>query len=412
MFDSFETVSLGKDDSAYVVVEGPVIIPSQTEKDPSQPVLQDAEGKDLATRETNENPIEPIEVEPVSINIQIPLELQDHEPCLLTLQPWLHYEAETSTAKAESPNKIITHVLLSMNQEEYAPSFDLGIDQTQPTQDNNQIQQLGDQCKTPDLLHQHYQAAPIKHDLEEICAIWATVENDNKFETIFQLRWPKTLEAMRYNFMTMPLGQCIDLQMVSLMCHVLNREELPRFEKDIYCVPPEILTRMFDTYGSNYLDKKTKLPHLMSELKDQEYMDLLDREKLRTHKTLFVPVLYSHHWWLYVLDVDNKGFYIIDSVRRSLLKKGTISLQLRCVEVPKQPNPTDCGVYVMKWMELLDATTLSGCYTFKCQYNIEEWGKLSLMISERKLCQTDSEQRKYFESGSNQLSKQYHGTPN
>ncbi|MED6174512.1 hypothetical protein PIB30_069756 [Stylosanthes scabra] len=119
-------------------------------------------------------------------------------------------------------------------------------------------------------------------------------------------------------------SQCIDLQMVSLMCHVLNREELPRFEKDVYCVPQEILTMMFDTYGSNYLDKKTKLPHLVSQLKDQEYMELLDKEKLRTHNT---------------------------------------------------PNPTDCGIYVMKWMKLLDAATLSGCFTFKCRYSIEEWGQ-------------------------------------
>ncbi|MED6137637.1 hypothetical protein PIB30_066781 [Stylosanthes scabra] len=197
--------------------------------------------------------------------------------------------------------------------------------------------------------------------------------------------------------------KCIDLQMVSLMCHILNREELPRFERDMYCVPPEILTRMFDTYGTNYLDKKTKLPYLVSQLKDQEYMELLDREKLKTHSALFAPVLDSNHWWLYVLDVDNKEFYIVDSVYSitpnqqrnklhrfacnilnqlrvwarapSLLKKTTISLLLRCVDVPKQPNPTNCGIYVMKWMELLDAATLSGYFTFKCRYNIEDWGQ-------------------------------------
>ncbi|MED6187285.1 hypothetical protein PIB30_075003 [Stylosanthes scabra] len=73
-------------------------------------------------------------------------------------------------------------------------------------------------------------------------------------------------------------------------------------------------TRMFDTYGTNYLDKKTKLPYLVSQLKDQEYMELLDREKLKTHSALFASVLYSNHWWLYVLDVDNNEFYIVDSV--------------------------------------------------------------------------------------------------
>ncbi|MED6111720.1 hypothetical protein PIB30_054949 [Stylosanthes scabra] len=27
---------------------------------------------------------------------------------------------------------------------------------------------------------------------------------------------------------------------------------------------------------------------------------------------LFAPVLYSHHWWLYVLDVEKKKFYVLD----------------------------------------------------------------------------------------------------
>ncbi|MED6161343.1 hypothetical protein PIB30_059831 [Stylosanthes scabra] len=175
---------------------------------------------------------------------------------------------------------------------------------------------------------------------------------------------------------------CIDMQMVSLVCHVLNREDLERFRRDIYCVPPEILIRMFQTYGTNYLDKKTKMPYLVSQLKDQHYLELLDKEKLRRHSFLFAPVLHASHWWLYVLDVHNKEFYVVDSVygtntnlirnklhrfacnvlnqlrvwagAQSLLKKQTISLQLRFVDVPTQQNPTDCGVYVMKWMQLIE----------------------------------------------------------
>ncbi|MED6152101.1 hypothetical protein PIB30_088764 [Stylosanthes scabra] len=335
MFDSFENVSLGRDDSDNVVVDCPPIMPSQ-QSQPAQrgkEVLQDepkqqgktkdaevevhgaevevphelenvveveqqpepisvimlvqpeqhAEGKDLAISETIEDPIQPIEVEHVPIiNIPISLEPPEPEPCSLTLRAWLQLEPETSTAKGpvESPDEIVTNVLLSINKEESAPPFDLGT-------------------------------APNKQDLEERCATWATVENGNKFETIFQLIGPKTLEAMRYNFMTMAPTQCIDLQMVSLMCHVLNREENPRFKMDVYCVPPEILTRMFDIYGTNYLDKKTKLPYLVSQMKDQDYRKLLDREKLKTHST----------------------------------------------------------------MELLDAATLLGCFTFKCQYSIDKWGQ-------------------------------------
>ncbi|MED6187136.1 hypothetical protein PIB30_073572 [Stylosanthes scabra] len=185
--------------------------------------------------------------------------------------------------------------------------------------------------------------------------------------------------------MTTRPATCIDIQMVSIVCHVLNREPVERFERDVYCVPPEILTRMFNTYGLNYLDKKTKMSYLVKQLKDhEEYVQLLDIEKLKS---------YSVH----------KEFYIVDSVygiapnqnrnkllrfacnvlnqlrvragAPSILKKGTIALELRCVDVPKQPNSTDCGVYVMKWMELLDAATLSGCYQYKVRYDLEEWGQ-------------------------------------
>ncbi|MED6222648.1 hypothetical protein PIB30_066328 [Stylosanthes scabra] len=58
-----------------------------------------------------------------------------------------------------------------------------------------------------------------------------------------------------------------------------------------------------------------------------------------------------------------------------LLKKQTIALQLRFVNVPKQPNPTDCGVYVMKWMELIEVAALSAAQTFKLPYSIEEWSQ-------------------------------------
>ncbi|MED6151211.1 hypothetical protein PIB30_080295 [Stylosanthes scabra] len=115
------------------------------------------------------------------------------------------------------------------------------------------------------------------------------VESDNKYETIFQLRGPKTIEAMRYNFLTMAPQTCVDIQMVTIMCHVLNREELPRFERDVYCVPPILLSRMFHTYGTNYLEKKTKMPYLMTGLKDhEEHMQMLDMDKLKSHTAVLM----------------------------------------------------------------------------------------------------------------------------
>ncbi|MED6112766.1 hypothetical protein PIB30_064654 [Stylosanthes scabra] len=382
MFDTFETVNLRGDDSGNVVVEGPVVVPSQPSHKENE-VLQakseqhekrndakeegedaSVEGEDAAVKiPPNIEDVVQEELQPKPLVVIMPIQpeqqsggttevdpdpinIQTHVEPKLTLRPWLQPEADTSAAKGpiESPDEVITHVLLSMNQER--PSTP-GGEQIEQTKDE-------DQCKT-------LETTPVS--LKEMCFIWVTMDNDNKYETIFQLRGPNMIEAMRYNFMTMVQGTCIDMQMVSLVCHILNREELERFQRDMQMI------RMFQTYGTNYLDKKTKMPYLVSQLKDQHYLELLDKEKLRKHSTLFAPVLHAHHWWLYVLDVDSKEFYVVDSVY------GTNTNQMRNKLHRFAPNQTDCGVYVMKWMKLLDVAALSAAHTFKLPYNIEEWSQ-------------------------------------
>ncbi|MED6191854.1 hypothetical protein PIB30_004514 [Stylosanthes scabra] len=422
MFNSFDTVSLGRDDSDNIIVEGPVAVPSQPDLQPGhdhetrnddQPehdlhekvndagvdvegaaieaphVMEDNVQEDeqpeplivimplehedqskIATKGPSEH-TEPekqigkhTEVEPNPLNMEIPFEPE------LTLQPWLQPEVEATAAKdtTQSADEMITTVLLSMNKEEQdqdnkqnpQPEY-----QKQEQDRNQQIQQPKaqedqDQCKTPDI-------APAS--IEERCYMWAIMpRNDNKYETIFQLRGPNTMEAMRYNLMTMAPETCIDMTTASVVCHILNREPLERFQRDVYCVPLEILIRMFDTYGTSYINKKTKMPYLVSNLKDQRFMELLDKEKLKRNSCLFAPVLYSRHWWLYVLDVNNREFYIADSMFGADTSDRERSKLYRFA-----PNPTGCGIYVMKWMEVLDSASLSSAYAFKTQCPIEEW---------------------------------------
>ncbi|MED6164795.1 hypothetical protein PIB30_093630, partial [Stylosanthes scabra] len=95
------------------------------------------------------------------------------------------------------------------------------------------------------------------------------------------------------------------------------------------------------------------LPHRLELLKDHaDYMGLLDRDKLKSHSS---------------------EFYIIDFVH------GINPNQQRAKLHRFVPNPYDCGVYVMKWMELLDAATLSGCYAYKVRYSLDEWGQVNKM---------------------------------
>ncbi|MED6169049.1 hypothetical protein PIB30_017617 [Stylosanthes scabra] len=234
---------------------------------------------------------------------------------------------------------------------------------------------------------------------------------------------PQVLKAMRFQFDSMAPKSYIDIQIVGLMCHVLNGEEGERYEKLVYCIPPEIIQRMLETHHHNWINKKKRRPHEITSLTNhKEYLSYIDREKLISHRFLFSPVLYSEHWWLYVLDKNEpKGpeMFILDSKNISsptderttlnkfasnilnqllrwagaptVLKKGSWSLLPTYINVPQQPNDYDCAVFVMKWMELIDPTKLHGC----CTYNIEQWTD----IKDRG--EDNPEQGKYNESRCN-----------
>ncbi|MED6148042.1 hypothetical protein PIB30_049503 [Stylosanthes scabra] len=283
---------------------------------------------------------------------------------------------------------------MSMNREpqrDEAPSFDLGIDPPLlTTQDLSDIEELDelvkkaqDQFQTP----QTKKSLENQKDLEEKVVTWATVpKGDNEFETIFKLSGDRFLEAMRYQFQSMRPRTYIDIQVITIMCHILNNEQNERFEKFVYCVPPEIM-----------LGCSRSMVKAGWTLRRTDHMTL--------PRCSLPPILFSEHWWLYVLDVEKRDFFVLDSKNivspsderstnrfasnildqmriwagaTSIFNEGSCSLLPRYVNIPRQPNETDCGVFVMKWMELIDPTDLADCCEANNGYNIEKWGELKL----------------------------------
>ncbi|MED6162210.1 hypothetical protein PIB30_068288 [Stylosanthes scabra] len=184
----------------------------------------------------------------------------------------------------------------------------------------------------------------MKDDLEERVAILATVpKGDNEFETIFKLRGHRILEALRYQFTSMAPTSYIDIQVVTLMCHILNADEDEQFEKLVYCVPPEILMFALDS-------KNISSP-------SSERMELN-----KFHSNILNQLL---KW----------------AGAPSILKKGSLSLLPTYINIPQQPNDFDCAIFVMKWMEMIDPTILAGC----CTYNIEQWTEPMLLEFRKKI---------------------------
>ncbi|MED6145105.1 hypothetical protein PIB30_021914 [Stylosanthes scabra] len=90
------------------------------------------------------------------------------------------------------------------------------------------------------------------------------------YEFLFKFMTGKTFEAVREHFMSLVKEAKMDLAIMQIMCIFHNRKNNKRFRDMIYCVPPKFM--------------------------------------------LFAPILYSHHWWLYVLDVKKKKLYVLDSL--------------------------------------------------------------------------------------------------
>ncbi|MED6168674.1 hypothetical protein PIB30_013656 [Stylosanthes scabra] len=91
----------------------------------------------------------------------------------------------------------------------------------------------------------------------------------------------------------------VDIQVVNIMCHILNKTPEERYQNLIYCVPLEISTRK---------------PHEISTLLNiDEYLSFLEKDRLLGRRFLFAPVLSNEHWWLYVLDVEKKYLFVLDS---------------------------------------------------------------------------------------------------
>ncbi|MED6147614.1 hypothetical protein PIB30_045455 [Stylosanthes scabra] len=71
--------------------------------------------------------------------------------------------------------------------------------------------------------------------------------------------------------------------------------------------------RMFEKYEHQWLDAKKKPHDIKTLLNIKEFLSYLDKDRLQSHRFLFTPIMCYRHWWLYVLDVEKKHFFVLDS---------------------------------------------------------------------------------------------------
>ncbi|XP_068475335.1 putative ubiquitin-like-specific protease 1B [Phaseolus vulgaris] len=95
---------------------------------------------------------------------------------------------------------------------------------------------------------------------------------------------------------------------------------------------------------------------------------------------VFVPTVFKEHWWLYALNCRTRQLHVLDSIGHGIQDRfkidkamvdrlqhlfeildefsGKSGAQISLVKenVPLQPNSYDCGILVVKYMELWDGS--------------------------------------------------------
>ncbi|QHO02502.1 uncharacterized protein DS421_13g424340 [Arachis hypogaea] len=219
--------------------------------------------------------------------------------------------------------------------------------------------------------------------MKEKCYIWGTRlktyadGSTNEYDHICTLMAQDNYILFRMHLASLQTESYIESEIVSAMCHILNRKNDKRFQEQVYCLPPDIVSMALSKHPKGeFISPKTN-----KEFRVEDYP----------------TVCYSGHWWLWVIDTTKWRCRILDplhkkspSDERKQLNKFTayVFSRLRAyaggkplqkdekekeikasyVKISGQKSSYDCGIYVMKWLELIEPKNIK-----KGKYEWDNW---------------------------------------
>ncbi|RYR54706.1 hypothetical protein Ahy_A06g030007 [Arachis hypogaea] len=127
------------------------------------------------------------------------------------------------------------------------------------------------------------------------------------------------------------------------------------------------------------------------------FIPFIDRKKLSSHPYIFAPVCHSGHWWLWLINRTKRKCQILDPLHKKApsderkdinkftgyvfsrlityaggkpLAKGENEKKIKAsyVKISGQKTSYDCAIYVMKWLELIEAENIK-----KGKYEWDNW---------------------------------------
>ncbi|QHO24786.1 uncharacterized protein DS421_12g375300 [Arachis hypogaea] len=242
----------------------------------------------------------------------------------------------------------------------------------------------------------------ITDDMKQKCYIWGTRlkedadGNTNEYEEMCTLIGQGEYILMRMHLVSLQAKSDIESHIVSAICLILNQKNEKRFQEQIYCLPPDIVSMaLSDHPNGEFLSPKTKKEFRVEAY--PSFIPFIDRKKLTSHPYIFAPVCHLGHWWLWLINTTKRKCHILDPLHKKApsderkkvnkftgyvfsrlityaggepLQKGENEKKIKAsyVKISGQKTSYDCAIYVMKWMELIEPENIK-----KGKYEWDNW---------------------------------------
>ncbi|RYR31371.1 hypothetical protein Ahy_B01g056187 [Arachis hypogaea] len=242
----------------------------------------------------------------------------------------------------------------------------------------------------------------ITDDMKQKCYIWGTRlkedadGNTNEYEEMCTLIAQNEYILMRMHLASLQAKSDIESQIVSAICLILNQKNKKRFQEQIYCLPPDIVSMaLSDHPNGEFISPKTNKEFRVEGY--PSFIPFIDRKKLTSHPYIFAPVCHSGHWWLWMINTTKQKCHILDSLHKKApseerkqinkfngyvfsilrayvggepLEKDEKEKEIKAsyVKISGQKTSYDYAIYVMKWLELIEPENIK-----KGKYKWDNW---------------------------------------
>ncbi|KAL4329769.1 hypothetical protein AHAS_Ahas13G0333200 [Arachis hypogaea] len=218
-------------------------------------------------------------------------------------------------------------------------------------------------------------------------AIWVKTYSNGKtdeFDDICRLQAQDRYTLSKFYLASLAPKSHIEAEIVTAMCFIINQQNIPRFQEEVYCLPSDILNMALTNHPDGvFLQPKNDKPFSVKDY--SMFIPFLDLQKLKSHRYIFAPVCYSHHWWLWIADTRKRKFYIVDPLHnkspsdaRTALNK-FVGAPLKSKDMDReivapylkisgQKTSDDCAIYVLKWLEIFEPTNIK-----RWKYEWDNW---------------------------------------